>query len=356
MQYTFCTLFDSGYLDRGITLYESMENTMDDFHLYIYAFDKKAYQVLTELQLKHAEIINYEEIETKEMKELRKTRTRAEYCWTCTSVVIDYTLTHFPVDNCTYLDADLYFFANPQILVDDVLNNHKSVSIIRHAFPNTRQYRFIEKKNGKYCVQFNTFLNDESGKKVLHWWRDRCVENCSSIGKDGNFGDQKYQDDWLTRFDCVYELANDGAGVAPWNVSRYRLVRKDNDIIMIQDKKSKKSMPLIFFHFHSLRDVDADHMNIRVYQRQGKHDKDLVEFLYKVYIGRLLHNREKLKNQFGIQYPYRVDTSKDVFVKDVNNEEYLSFMDWYYIYKDEIRRRLVEKKDIKEIKTWLKKD
>lgn len=54
--------------------------------------------------------------ETDELLALKRERSKAEYCWTCTSVIIEYVLNHFLVQSCTYLDSDLYFYSDPKII------------------------------------------------------------------------------------------------------------------------------------------------------------------------------------------------------------------------------------------------
>ena len=49
--YSFCTLFDSNYLTRGLAMYESLKKYSDDFYLYIFAFDDKSYELLVNLNL-----------------------------------------------------------------------------------------------------------------------------------------------------------------------------------------------------------------------------------------------------------------------------------------------------------------
>ena len=44
----FCTLFDSYYIDKGITLAKSLyEACQNDFTLYIFCFDEKSKEILT---------------------------------------------------------------------------------------------------------------------------------------------------------------------------------------------------------------------------------------------------------------------------------------------------------------------
>lgn len=245
--YNFCTLFDSNYLSRGLTLYRSLERVCDAFHLYIFAFDEKSLQVLKNLNLSHATVISLQEFEDAELLRVKPTRSRAEYCWTATSSTILYVLQHFNVDMCTYLDADMMFFDSPRVLFEEMGN--ASVMITEHRY--SPQYN-KEAKTGKYCVQFVAVRNDERGLKALRWWRDRCLEWCYARFEDGKFGDQKYLDDWTTRFEGVHELQHLGGGMAAWNIQQYDVYEK-NGRLFGKEKRSGKEFPVIFYHYHYVR-------------------------------------------------------------------------------------------------------
>ena len=87
---TFCTLFDSNYMDKGLVLYESLKNVAEEFKLYILAMDERCCSVLRHMDLKNVIVISLEEFEDEELLEIKKKRARAEYCWTCTASLIDY--------------------------------------------------------------------------------------------------------------------------------------------------------------------------------------------------------------------------------------------------------------------------
>lgn len=224
--------------------------------MYIFAFDDRCYRVLQSLTLKHATIIPLKDLEDAALLSVKPTRTRAEYCWTSTSSTILYVLEHFPVDRCTYLDADMLFFADPDVLFKEM--GERSVLITEHRY--SPQYN-KESLSGKYCVQFVSFRNDLQGLTVLRWWRERCLEWCYARFEDGKFGDQKYLDDWTTRFTGVHELQHLGGGMAAWNVQQYDVYHK-NGTLTGRERTSGLEFPVIFYHYHYLRFLSGDRVEL----------------------------------------------------------------------------------------------
>lgn len=243
----FCTLFDSRYLSRGLALYESLRRTGEDFHLYMFPFDDRAAAVLQGLKLEHVTLVTQAEFETKELRLIKATRTAVEYCWTCTPSIILHVLERFGSDRCTYLDADLWFYDRPGILLEEMGSN--SVLITEHRY--TPRYD-KSSKSGTYCVQFISFRNDTRGLEALRWWRDACNAWCYDRLEDGKFGDQMYLEDWTTRFQGVHVLQHLGGGVAPWNVQQYDLKRTGERLQGVETATGRE-FDLIFYHFHYVR-------------------------------------------------------------------------------------------------------
>ena len=254
----FCTLFDSHYLSRGLVTYESLMSTTDnDAHLYVFAFDDRCYTVLNALNLPHLTVISLAEFEDEALLAVKSTRTRAEYCWTCTSSTIAYCIEKYNLQHCIYIDADMVFYQNPRVLLAEMPVS-ANVLITEHRY--TPQYDKA-KLSGLYCVQFMYFDNTENGKKILHWWRDRCLEWCFNRHEDGKFGDQKYLDDWTTRFTGVHVLHHLGGGIAPWNVQRFDFQQVEHIIIgHIKNIKGLEghytegdNFEAVFYHFHGVK-------------------------------------------------------------------------------------------------------
>ena len=243
----FCTLFDSNYSAKGLAMYYSLVKYCPSFHLYIFAFDDKLVSILYKLNLAHVTIVTLQEFEDEELLAIKPTRTRGEYCWTCSSSTILYCLTHYDIPSCTYLDSDLFFYSNPQVLIDEMGND--DVLITEHRYSPQYDQTDIA---GKYCVQFMTFKNNENGLNVLKWWRNACLDWCYSRYEDGKFGDQKYLDDWTKRFNGIHELRHLGGGVAPWNMQQYSFRKRGNQYEGVE-LVTGEVFPVVFFHFHSLQ-------------------------------------------------------------------------------------------------------
>jgi hypothetical protein len=265
-------------------MYESLREHCDSFHLYVFAFDDLCYETLKKLSLENTTVVSLNEFETPELLALKTTRSRAEYCWTCSSNSIRYAIDRFGLDACTYLDADLYFWGSPKSLFDEM--GDRSILITEHRY--TPKYD-QSKTSGKYCVQFMTFRNDKRGNLALNWWRDACNEWCYARIEDGKFGDQKYLDDWPERFEGVHVLRHQGGGLAPWNIQQYELAQKDNRLIC-ESIASSNQCPVIFYHFHSI----VFYTNGSVYTGDYRINKNIKKNIYGPYVTHLEEIAERL--------------------------------------------------------------
>ena len=240
--YHFCTYCDHRYLIRALALYQSLARHANPFRLYVLCMDDATYEAIG--RLPHAVPIHLDAFERGDegLLTAKKDRTLLEYYFTCTPSLPLYVLNNFPdVDVVTYLDADLFFYGDPKPIFAEL--GDRSILIVGHRFPPN--LRILE-RYGTYNVGWASFRNDASGRECLSWWRARCLEWCHDRPDAGRFADQKYLDDWPTRFQRVVVLQHKGGGLAPWNLSAYELGEKDGTVVVDNE-------PLIFFHFHHLK-------------------------------------------------------------------------------------------------------
>lgn len=342
----FCTLFDSYYLDKGIALYQSLEKVSGDFHLYIFCFDDRSRDILKKMKLEHATILHHSDIEkeTGKLLELKKERSKAEYCWTCTPVIIAYVLKHFPVDSCTYIDADLYFFSDPQVLFDEMKGSGANIVITEHRFSNSLKDKRYLKRSGKYCVEFNYFDQTENAGKALDWWKERCFEWCYHLYEPERMGDQKYLEKFPGLFEGVHELQHLGGGTAPWNLSQYELVSGGSGTsldgssrVFLKEKKSGKEFPLVFYHFQNIRYLSDKKVNVN----SCTHSKPLKRAIYLPYLRNIEQVRKKLKTM-GVDFSTKKSYSSNPIIafvqKNVLQYKIRSFSDIFDL--EEIRKGL----------------
>lgn len=243
--YCFCTYFDRHYLSRGLALYRSLRRHCPAFELWVLCMDAESHRILVELALPGIHPISIADFERDddELRRAKDNRSRVEYYFTCTPSLPLYILKNWlEVNLITYLDADLFFFASPQPIFDEI--GAGSITITAHRFPDALKDR---ERYGIYNVGWLSLRRDDNALACLQWWRERCIEWCFDREEDGRFADQKYLDDWPTRFQNVVVLEHPGANVAPWNLADHHIALSRKRGVTIDGE------PLIFFHFHALK-------------------------------------------------------------------------------------------------------
>lgn len=327
MKRYFCTLFDSNYLTRGLAMYNSLKRTGISFHLYIFPFDQQCAEVLLALKLENVTLIDMGDFEDSELLRIKPTRTPVEYCWTCTPSVILYSIKKFGLPECTYLDADLYFFSTPEPIFDEMSGS--DVLITEHRF--SQQYAsYIQ--NGIYNVQFMIFKNSSRGIEALTWWRERCIEWCYFRLEDGKLGDQKYLDDWTERFQGVHLLKNEGGALGPWNIQQYEILGGAD--LYVKNKTTGTKFKVIFFHFHNFK-VSPYGFGKSIFYKLSQEIKISI---YQPYLNELL----KISREINLLFPsligkglteslYPEISMRSMFGQGIDGDNYLLYDEKLFI-------------------------
>ena len=292
-----CTLFDKNYIDKGLVLYSSIKKNEEFFVLYILAIDEEVYRMLNDINDERIVLIRLTELEKKYsvLESLKEERTFGELCWTCTSLLIEYVLDVFKISNCTYIDSDLKFYSSPRIMIEEFEASKKDVGLTPHRFPNTINGKKQLQMSGKYCVEFNTFNNNDEGRRLLSIWKNKCLEKCSI--KTG--GDQLYLTDWGELYDSVYDYCNFGAGVAPWNLKNYKFIKKQNTVF-VSDGSEMRAM--VFYHFQGIQYSDDGRININVFAHPdaGFVSHRIINYFYKPYLYEIDKVRQLIKTKYNV--------------------------------------------------------
>ena len=225
----FCTYFDLNYLPRGLALYRSLQRVCPSFRLWVLCMDADSHQVLDGLGLSELQLIALEELEQAdpELLAVKPHRSRLEYYFTCSPALPLHIFRREPsLDLITYLDADLYCFSDVEPIFDE-LGSH-SIGITGHRFPPSLVHL---EEYGRFNVGWLMFRNDSAGVECLQWWHRRCLEWCYDRCEEGRFADQKYLDEWPSRFPQTKVLEHAGLNAAPWNLGGVAVTRTSGECV-----------------------------------------------------------------------------------------------------------------------------
>ena len=235
-------------MPRGLALYESLERHCAAFSLWVLCFDEAAFTALSKLGLRHLRPISMRDFEDADtdLKSAKENRSAIEYFFTCTPSLPRFVFARNPaVESITYVDADLFFFSDPEPIYAEL--SHSSIGIISHRF--APKFRHLA-DHGEYNVGLLYFRNNQEGLQCLDWWRQRCLEWCYDRVEGCRFADQKYLDCWPTLFKSVKIIQHKGVNLAPWNIGNYTLRMPNREVTVDGDE-------LIVYHFHGLNKLGA---------------------------------------------------------------------------------------------------
>lgn len=239
----YCTLFDGGYIARGLALAGSLNEHCRPFELYILCMDDDAGLLLAQLEMPNVVPVRLAELEGEDklLADIKPTRNTVEYYFTCKASLVRYVLAkNADCERVTYLDADLYFCSDPSGLDDEIAAS--SVAVIEHRFTPVNQRLF---KYGRFNAGWLSVRNDAAGRECIDWWRSRCLEWCYDYVKGDRYADQKYMDRFPELFNAAI-VANIGANLAPWNIGNYTLTYQGGKLF-VDDQQ------LVFYHFQGVK-------------------------------------------------------------------------------------------------------
>jgi hypothetical protein len=241
----YCTYFDHNYLSRGLALYHSLQRHAPDSRLWVLCLSEPCHQALVALDLPGILPVGLSDFEAgdPEVAATRPNRSTIEYYFTSTPAWMLFVQKREPdAEWVTYLDGDLFFFASPDVIYDELQDAAVAIIPHRYSLKNTKRKKF-----GTYNVGWVGVRNDSDGIAVVGWWREKCIEWCHDYIDGGRFADQGYLDSFPSLSSRVKVIENPGANLAPWNIGNYQIEFRDNRVLV------DAAHPLIFFHFQGLR-------------------------------------------------------------------------------------------------------
>lgn len=239
----YCTLFDRNYLPRGLALHRSLLRHGGEFTLHVLCLDASTQEALSSLALPRVELLAVEALEAWDagLRAARPGRTAVEFYFTCKPVLLAWLLArHGGGERFTYLDSDLYFFADAARAERALAGHPVALSPHRFAAKSAAMKRFGEFNAGWISIDASA-----EARRFVAWWRERCLEWCRLVVEETRFGDQKYLDQVPALFPGT-ALAPPGINAGPWNLDARELGVSPRGVMIA-------GHPLVAYHFHSVR-------------------------------------------------------------------------------------------------------
>jgi hypothetical protein len=277
----FCTAFDSGYLARGLAMISSLRDAGVRDEVVVLCLDDDCLAYMQELALEGIALLGLQRLEavTPGLTAARSGRSKGEYIFTCIPSLINHVLENAaPSDYVTYLDSDVFFYADPtEELCSDLHRLGGSIGLTSHRFPedlkHLRQY-------GDFNAGCVVFRNDDRGRTAARWWSDACLNWCLDHPDSGRYANQGYLNDIARQFEGAFVLPAGGLNVAPWNMAGTTIHQ------MGQSYCLEDGTPLVFFHFHGLRQRGSwMYTGLRAFKVSA--DSAVLQGLYAPYVLRL---------------------------------------------------------------------
>ena len=221
------------------------------------------------------------------LRPARENRTRIEYYFTLTPFLCREAASRLrDGEYAVYVDADLYFFSDPEAALTEC--DGSPVVVTEHRFPPRLAH--LAPLYGRFNVGWLAFDNSDAARACLDGWAEDCIALCRDVAEAGQFADQKYLDDWPARIPGLRIVDHPGVNAAPWNVANRRLGSAGG-------VSTIDSRPLVAYHFHRLR-----HLGAGLYEADfdgfGALSASLIRQVYVPYVTELcqleVQHRERL--------------------------------------------------------------
>ena len=243
----YCTYFDRGFLAQGLALTRSLVAHEPEAVLWVLALDEFTAEVMQALGGRAVRVRRLAELEAgdPELRAVKTQRTPVEYYFTLSPCWPRWLLaTQQEMERLTYLDADLFFLADPADIFRTMDAARASVLVTAHRFPP-----WLERyeRHGRFNVGILSFRADPVGRGCLDEWRAQCLAWCHDRLEGDRYADQKYLDGWPQRLGAALLVLPDaGVNLAPWNWAA-AAIEADGAAVRVDGR------PLVAFHFARFR-------------------------------------------------------------------------------------------------------
>lgn len=237
-------MFSKDYLIQGLVLIQSLLRTSSSKEIWVLAFDRETFKIMSKLNLNSVVVVNLEEeqILHRTYMSFRKSRSISEAIFSLKPHWIDLVLSKASGGRIVfYADADSMFF---QKLPSRMIEREQSIFVSPHRFGAGET---SERKVGRYNAGFVGFRKDRYGLTAIRTWKALCDDWCKVDSSTGRYADQKYLENISEMYsNHVYEMEM-GINMGNWSFHSESSVLETNGFILIDNSN------LVSFHYHCVQ-------------------------------------------------------------------------------------------------------
>lgn len=240
------TIFDVAYLPQALALHASLMRVNKTAQFAFFCIDELSADLLIKLAPERSLVIRHDQFSPPELVATRAYRSRGEYCWTSKPIALNYLArTMIDVDWLVYVDADMLFFSDPDLVLPGW---DKHYVLTPHRFH--KAFKQYEKNVGDFNAGYMAARRSPEGLQVIDWWSARCIESCSVTPTETTFADQKYLDQMPLLFPFGDTTPSPGLNAAPWNIENHQVHERNGQVYLGEHL-------LVLFHFQGLKILNS---------------------------------------------------------------------------------------------------
>lgn len=278
----YATITDKNYLFKTLTLAESSK---DNFS--ILCQDSESYDFLKNYSFQKNKYISYFKLhQIDRIEELKKksiNRTHREFSVSLKPFFVNHLLNSLQkINKIVFLDSDTFIFDEDNIDLFEKLEHDITISNHNHSKYNIKKIIYGEANAGVVG-----FKNNDNAKKIVKWWENKCLNNCTENVNGECYLDQKYLDQIPKEYGSIGKF-DFNVNVAPWNIKNYNLTNENNKF-HLDGKK------LLIFHFQNLKYIRKNFYYSALSEYGIKRNDQLIYEIYIKYLKLLNENLLKTK-------------------------------------------------------------
>lgn len=247
-----CTVVTVNYVPYALALYESIRSrTASSVDMWIFVSVPRA-QASELPELPGVFYVFVDDLcgtgQGMELKSKYLEKNINAFRWSMKGVLLTHLLTIEEYERAIFLDGDLFFFADVQLLFDKLVDSRVLLTPHwRSVDPMVDESNFLLLFNqGIFNAGFIGVNTAALG--ILRWWVNLCIYKCEFAPESGLYADQTYLNLMPVYFEGVEVLKHKGCNVAAWNrVQCERSANSDGEVLIAGE------FPIVFIHFtHSM--------------------------------------------------------------------------------------------------------